>query len=142
METLLCCSCFLLPKLSFQVSPFFSAVMGQGQSATDGLNNLANAIRGLGQTIQTEGRQQPVPPAPPPPAGPPAQQQWHETPPFPSMPPGPCQEAPSGSWDLPQQPTGTRYLRVCNFCKESAYWREGVCLNERCRESWLHLEEA
>ena len=39
-----------------------------------------------------------------------------------------------------QGPVGeSHFLRPCRFCGHTSYWREGVCLSEWCRASWLHL---
>ena len=34
-----------------------------------------------------------------------------------------------------------QFLRQCRFCKQVAYWREGICVNEWCRVTWLQLVE-
>ena len=33
----------------------------------------------------------------------------------------------------------SHFLHPCRFCGHTSYWREGVCLSEWCRASWLHL---
>ena len=43
---------------------------------------------------------------------------------------------PPGHGQLQEQ-----FLRQCRFCKQVAYWREGVCVNEWCRVTWLQLVE-
>ena len=52
--------------------------------------------------------------------------------PFPPMP------GPPGYWG-PEQPPHEGWLRRCRFCGHQAYWRSGICINERCRVAWLHL---
>ena len=52
--------------------------------------------------------------------------------PFPPMP------GPPGCWG-PEQPPHEGWLRRCRFCGHQAYWRSGICINERCRVAWLHL---
>ena len=34
-----------------------------------------------------------------------------------------------------------QFLRQCRLCKQVAYWREGICVNEWCRVTWLQLVE-
>ena len=58
---------------------------------------------------------------------------------FPSFPPG------LGAFS-PVYPPGhgqlqDQFLRKCRFCKQVAYWREGICVNEWCRVTWLQLVE-
>ena len=45
------------------------------------------------------------------------------------------------STHLAMSSSRTSFWRQCRFCKQVAYWREGICVNEWCRVTWLQLVE-
>ena len=138
--------------------------MGNQQSAGNGPQIDAEAINRLVAQLQgaigpPQGGGTPVPPPAhvpaghvPPPGG------LHVPPPgglpppvFPPAAPVPAPtagpvmpaptEMPPGNFteDASASSGAVQYLRVCRFCGAQAYWRSGICLNERCRVTWLQL---
>ena len=78
----------------------------------------------------------PVPFPPPPPQIPPPAAAVDD----PRVPPNVAPPPHYPPQDFGEGPVGeSHFLRPCRFCGHTSYWREGVCLSECCRASWLHL---
>ena len=127
--------------ISIAVESF--AAMGNQQS------ELASGLSQLAMALQSQNQAQPKAKAMPKAkvaAQPPVNNQEEAqegggvppVPPFPPFPPG------LGAFS-PVYPPGhgqlqDQFLRQCRFCKQVAYWREGICVNV-VRVTWLQLVE-
>ena len=125
-------------------------IMGNSQGTQVNTDQIAAAVgasvaAALG-AMQQQAPAQAVPPAqvphppvpfpPPPPQIPPPAAAVDD----PRVPPNvaPPPHYPPG--DFGQGPVGeSHFLRPCRFCGHTSYWREGVCLSEWCRASWLSM---
>ena len=112
---------------------------GQRSVSGNDISELASGLSQLAMALQSQNQAQPKAKAMP------EKAQGQEgggvppVPPFPPFPPG------LGAFS-PVYPPGhgqlqDQFLRQCRFCKQVAYWREGICVNEWCRVTWLQLVE-
>ena len=115
-----------------------------------GLSQIAMALQSQNQAAQPKAKAMPKakvaaqPPVPPPKNNNQEEAQGQEggfppVPPFPPFPPG--LEAVSPVYPPGHGQLQDQFLRQCRFCKQVACWREGICVNEWCRVTWLQLVE-
>ena len=124
---------------------------GQRSVSGNDISELASGLSQLAMALQSQNQAQPKAKAMPKAkvaAQPPVpisgdnnqeEAQGGGVPPVPPFPPG------LGAFS-PVYPPGhgqlqDQFLRQCRFCKQVAYWREGICVNEWCRVTWLQLLE-